>query len=406
MALLNHLLREVNAKIVYIGPEGSGKQTSLAYICRSLDPDIRSSLKALTVQGNRMLFFNFCPAFNQLEGYSVRFHLYTVPGKVHMPSTWKVALKGVDGVVFVADSDPDRQQENLDMLSELQGLLALEGAGSDYIPFVVQYNRRDLPEAVPLEELQRTLNRDNVPGFPTVSSRGEGVHAPLSCLTKMILANIKDRVEVEVAEAEAEALLAAEAEKQANVEAEAQAQAADEAQAKAERQVEAERKATAEAEARAEAEAEAAAAKAWAEAEAEEAALLEEMEFDLSDETSDSPFQPEDKPEIEEGEDFAAEPSEREFEPLEESPLSFPEEEEEEEEKEEEKEEEEVEVGEDETAFSAPPLAGGAGEIRLGISGGGQLEDGALTIPVTVTVGEEQREFRLVISLAALEPLG
>ncbi len=214
MALFNHLLREVNAKIVYFGPGLSGKQTSIAYICQKLDPDIRSPLKAMQVQGNRMLFFNFCPSVSQLDGYSVRFHLYTVTGEVFKPSSWKVAFKGVDGVVFVADSDPERQQENLDRLKELRAFLAVEGTELTPIPFVMQYNGRDLPEALPLEELQRKLNRDNVPGFPTVASHGEGVHAPLSCLTNMVLANIREELDAEL-----EAQLAAESEEEDEVEA-------------------------------------------------------------------------------------------------------------------------------------------------------------------------------------------
>ena len=218
MALFNHVIKEVNAKIVYFGPGFGGKETSVTHIYRKLNPEFRSALKSMTVQGNRMLFFDFRPAEKGVEGYSVRFHLYTVVDEVLKPSTWKLVLKGADGVVFVADSDPARQQENLDRLNELQTLLAAEGSGIDQIPFVIQYNRRDIPDAVPLEELQRRLNRYNVPGFPSVATTGDGVLPPLSCLIKMSLAKIRESL------AEIAVPAAVEIETEVEVEAEVQAE--------------------------------------------------------------------------------------------------------------------------------------------------------------------------------------
>ena len=192
MALINHVIRDVNAKIVYFGPGFSGKETSVTHIYRKLNPEFRSTLKSMAVQGNRMLFFDFRPTEKGVDGYSVRFHLYTVADEVLKPSTWKMVLKGADGVVFVADSDPARQQENLDRLDELQKLLAADGPGIDQVPLVMQYNRRDLPTAVPLEEMQQHLNRSNVPVYPTVASTGNGVLSPLSILIKMVLAKIRE----------------------------------------------------------------------------------------------------------------------------------------------------------------------------------------------------------------------
>lgn len=241
MALFNHVIREVNAKIIYFGPGFGGKETSVTHIYRKLNPEFRSALKAMTVQGNRMLFFDFRPTEKGVDGYSVRFHLYTVVDEVIKPSTWKMVLKGADGVVFVADSDPTRQQENLDRLNELQALLAAEGSGIDQIPFVIQYNRRDVADAVALEEMQRCLNRSNVPGFPSVATTGDGVLPPLSSLIKMVLAKIRESLaetpgaavaevetEVEVpaesqVEAEARAELKVEAESEVKVEAEIEA---------------------------------------------------------------------------------------------------------------------------------------------------------------------------------------
>lgn len=195
MALFNHDTREVNAKIVYAGPGHGGKETSLTQIYRSLPPEQRSSLRAMTVQGDRVLFFDFRPSDDTMAGYRVRFHLYAAVADVLDRATWKSVLRGADGVVFVADSDPDRQEENLKVLNALAELLAAGGGDIDGTPLVLQYNRRDLAGAVPLEELQRSLNRANVPGFPTVASTGEGVQTTLSCLTRMVLARIGETLE-------------------------------------------------------------------------------------------------------------------------------------------------------------------------------------------------------------------
>ena len=227
MALFNHVIKEVNAKIVYFGPGFGGKEASVTHIYRKLNPEFRSAFKAMTVQGNRMLFFDFRPTEKGVEGYSVRFHLYTVVDEVLKPSTWKMVLKGADGVVFVADSDPARQQENLDRLNELQGLLAAEGAGIDQIPFVIQYNRRDIADAVELEELQRRLNRCNVPGFPSVATTGDGVLPPLSSLIKMVLAKIRESLEEQV-KGEAKVEVETEVEVEVDVEFKAEVEAAPE----------------------------------------------------------------------------------------------------------------------------------------------------------------------------------
>ena len=416
MALFNHLLKEVNAKIVYFGPGMVGKQTSVAYICRKLDPDIRSPLKAMQVQGSRILFFNFCPAVSQLDGYSVRFHLYTVTGDVSSQSPWKVALKGADGVIFVVDSDPDRLQENRECLIELRELLVAEELLNE-IPVVMQYNGRDLSNAMPLEEMQRTLNRDNLPGFPTVASRGEGVHAPLACLTNMVLANIRESLDDElVAEAEAEierkaeaerqaeleverkieaerqadiaAQLRAEVEKQAKVEAELRAEAEMQAKVEAERKAEAERQAEIEAKQKAEAERQ---AKAEAERRAEidrqlDAELekelagelppgmdFEDMEFDLSDEF---------EPPLPGAPGLYGEEDASEIAP----PPSLP-----------------GESYRPEEYTAAKKEFAGAQGISMAISAAGRLEGGRLTVPVTVNSGGERRDFRLVISLEDLE---
>ena len=308
MALFNHVIKEVNAKIVYFGPGFCGKETSITHIYRKLNPEFRSVIKVMTVQGNRMLFFDFRPTEKGVEGYSVRFHLYTVVDEVLKPSTWKMVLKGADGVVFVADSDPARQQENLDRLNELQTLLVAEGSGVDQIPFVMQYNRRDVPDAVALEEMQRSLNRSNVPGFPSVATTGDGVLSPLSNLIKMVLAKIRETL-AESVEAKVKGEEEAAPEPPSGMEV-AEAVVPD--------------------------------------------TTLEGGEVATSGETAEPPLPP-------------GEPSRH------------------------------------EEAAPAEEVAGGAEEIHLEITGGGLLEEGRLTIPVTVTAGAARRDYRLVISLAGVE---
>ncbi len=382
MALFNHVIREANAKIVYFGPGCSGKESSITHIYRKLIPDFRSSIKALALQGNRMLFYDFCPADNMVEGYVVRFHLYTVVGEVLSPSTWKMALKGVDGLVFVADSDPSRQQENLDALDELQGLLVSQGSGIDQIPLVMQYNRRDIPDAVALDELQRTLNRDNVPGFPTVAATGEGVNFPLSCLTRMVLANIREKLEVQAqAEIKAEEEVKVEEIPEPSVEIEAAAEEQIEAEVEAEAAAEfppmvdageaVEPEATAEAEVEVKEETEEEEqpepeAPFWSEAEEENQVEVEEAVAPES--TAEEQALAEVAPEAPYWSEAGAEPERR----------------------------EEVVPAE------LVPLVGK--EINLELSGRGELDGGRLTIPVTVTTGIERREFLLIISLDAVVP--
>ena len=195
MALFNHVIREVHAKIVYFGPPRGGKETSLTHVYRHLERECRSPFKALRGEGNRLLFFDYQTPDSLVSGYTVRFHLYTVSEELLSPATWLKVFRGGDGVVFVADSDPSRLQDNMDRLNELQELLAAEGTGMERIPVVMQYNRRDHPDAVTLDELQRTLNRFNVPGFPSIAVTGEGVEAPLSCLSRMVLATIREALE-------------------------------------------------------------------------------------------------------------------------------------------------------------------------------------------------------------------
>lgn len=193
MALYNRIDRKVDAKIVYFGPVSGGKETSITEIYRSLPPGARSSFKSVSRQEGRVLFFDFTPEDQEIAGYALRLHLYTVVDDAHDSSIWEMVFNGADGIVFVADSDPDRQQENQSRLKTLHSVLSQKEEGSR-IPFVIQYNRRDTPDAPDLEEMQRHLNPDNVPGFPSVAITGEGIMPPFQSIVRMILARVSEEL--------------------------------------------------------------------------------------------------------------------------------------------------------------------------------------------------------------------
>jgi signal recognition particle receptor subunit beta len=147
---------------------------------------------SLATETERTLFFDFLPlALGEIRGFKTRFHLYTVPGQVFYDASRKLILKGVDGVVFVADSQEERMDANLESLENLRYNLKEQGYDLDKIPFVVQYNKRDLPSAVPLEELQRELNPTKVPEFEACATTGEGVFETLKAVAKLILIDLK-----------------------------------------------------------------------------------------------------------------------------------------------------------------------------------------------------------------------
>jgi uncharacterized protein len=193
MALVNEAKKAINVKIVCFGPPSAGKETSLEQLYRKLGPESRGKLKSMAVQKDRMLFFDFAPPeLASLGGYSLRFHVYTVPGEVANAGVWKLVMKGADGVVFVADSAPERQDENAVWLRTLEELLPEIEQGD--IPTVLFYNKRDLPGAAAVEEMQRRLNVMNSPAFPGVATGGEGVSAAFSALTAMVASRLRRTV--------------------------------------------------------------------------------------------------------------------------------------------------------------------------------------------------------------------
>lgn len=192
MSFINYSSREINCKIVYYGPGLCGKTTNLQHIYQKTNPDVKGKMISLATETERTLFFDFLPlALGEIRGFKTRFHLYTVPGQVFYDASRKLILKGVDGVVFVADSQIERMEANVESLDNLRVNLREQGYELDKVPHVIQYNKRDLPNAAPLEELQRLYNPMGSPEFEACATTGEGVFETLKATAKGVLADLK-----------------------------------------------------------------------------------------------------------------------------------------------------------------------------------------------------------------------
>jgi len=220
MSLINYASREVNCKLVYYGPGLGGKTTNLEYIYEKVAPASKGKMISLATETERTLFFDFLPVdLGTIRGFKTRFHLYTVPGQVYYNASRRLILRGVDGVVFVADSQLDRMEANLESMQNLYDNMAQHGLDLTRIPFVIQYNKRDLPNAAPVTQLEEAINPgwpvsnparqqptpnpyrpgellisemngawiERVPYFEGVASRGEGVFDTLRAVSKMVL---------------------------------------------------------------------------------------------------------------------------------------------------------------------------------------------------------------------------
>jgi len=167
MSMINYAAREINCKIVYYGPGLGGKTTNLEHIYGKVKPETRGKLISLATENERTLFFDFLPVdLGTIRGFNTRFHLYTVPGQVYYNASRKLILKNVDGIVFVADSQMERMEANLESMQNLYDNMAEYGYDLTSMPFVIQYNKRDLPNAAPVSELQQALNPGWEPGDP------------------------------------------------------------------------------------------------------------------------------------------------------------------------------------------------------------------------------------------------
>jgi len=193
MSFINYSSREINCKIVYYGPGLCGKTTNLQYVYNKTNPEAKGKMISLATETERTLFFDFLPlSLGEIRGFRTRFHLYTVPGQVFYDASRKLILKGVDGVVYVADSQEERLEANIESLENLRSNLKEQGYDLDQIPYVVQYNKRDLPSAMPLEELQRLINpTGNIPEFEAVARSGKGVFDTLKAIARLILVELK-----------------------------------------------------------------------------------------------------------------------------------------------------------------------------------------------------------------------
>ncbi len=191
---INWALQEINLKIVYYGPGLSGKTTNLLYIHKKLDPSIRGDLVSLATKEDRTLFFDFLQLeMGKIAGKTPKFNLYTVPGQVYYAQSRKLILNGVDGLVFVADSQQERMEENLDTLLDLEKNLIDLGETLQSFPWVIQYNKRDLPNAENVQVLQQKLNYFNVPYFESEAHTGVGVFPTLKSIINRVVAYIQTK---------------------------------------------------------------------------------------------------------------------------------------------------------------------------------------------------------------------
>jgi mutual gliding-motility protein MglA len=191
MSMINYASREINCKIVYYGPGLCGKTTNLEYIYEKVAPNTRGKLISLATETERTLFFDFLPVdLGAIRGFKTRFHLYTVPGQVYYNASRKLILKGVDGVVFVADSQVERLDANIESMHNLYENLAEYGLDLREIPFVIQYNKRDLPNISSVQELEAQLNPNRVQTFEAVGVRGIGVFDTLKAVSKLVIKSL------------------------------------------------------------------------------------------------------------------------------------------------------------------------------------------------------------------------
>ncbi len=194
MTFINYAAKEINCKIVYYGPGLGGKTTNLQYIYSKTSPDAKGKMISLATETDRTLFFDFLPLdLGTIRGFTTRFHLYTVPGQVFYDASRKLILKGADGVIFVADSQEERMESNVESIRNLESNLKQHGLDLATLPYALQFNKRDLPNAMPTDELYRVLNYKREPTFEAVAPSGKGVFDTLKSVAKQILVELRKR---------------------------------------------------------------------------------------------------------------------------------------------------------------------------------------------------------------------
>ena len=191
MALINIATHEIHCKIVYYGIGYCGKTTNLQHVFRSIHPNARGDMLSIATETERTLFFDFLPLdLGTVHGFRTRFHLYTVPGQVLYERTRFAVLNGADGIVFVADSQAEKFEENVQSISELEMNMRRIGKELGNFPFIIQWNKRDVPSALPVSVLERYLNRRRVPSFEAIAFEGKGVFATLRAISKNVMAQL------------------------------------------------------------------------------------------------------------------------------------------------------------------------------------------------------------------------
>ena len=196
MSFVNYHTKEINCKIVYYGPGLGGKTTNIQYVYQKTSVDNKSKMITLNTDNERTLFFDFLPLeLGEIRGFKTRFHLYTVPGQVFYEASRKLILRGVDGIVFVADSQIEKMEANLQSFESLKDNLAEQGYDISKIPLVMQWNKRDLPNVSPVSELEKSLNGLDVPSFEASALKGDGVFETLKMISKLVLMNLRSSLD-------------------------------------------------------------------------------------------------------------------------------------------------------------------------------------------------------------------
>ena len=192
MSLVNHHKKEVHCKIVYYGPGLGGKTSNIQYVYQKVSGKNNSQIISLNTENERTLFFDFLPLeLGKIRGFRTRYHLYTVPGQVFYEASRKLILRGVDGIIFVADSQVERMEANMESLKGLKQNLSQQGHEIGKLPMVMQWNKRDLPNISSKEDLERQLNKWNLPTFDAEAMNGRGVFESLKMISKLVLMNLK-----------------------------------------------------------------------------------------------------------------------------------------------------------------------------------------------------------------------
>ena len=191
MALINIATHEIHCKIVYYGIGYCGKTTNLQYVFKSIHPNARGDMLSIATETERTLFFDFLPLdIGAIHGFRTRFHLYTVPGQILYERTRLAVLNGADGIVFVVDSQAEKFEENVQSIAELEINMRCVGKDLGNFPFIMQWNKRDMPSALPVNVLERYLNRRRVPSYEAIASDGKGVFATLRGISKNVMAQL------------------------------------------------------------------------------------------------------------------------------------------------------------------------------------------------------------------------